>query len=292
MTIAMNVPSGAPGRSAAAATPARVLRRIPLPATEPPFDDELGRTVGRLQAVPVHGRIRYHTALVSAAADDPVLTPPRPARPAPGRPAPLADPASVDDPAPAGPKGARTGTGPSYLRLVRPSAAGISELLGGQRPAATAGGHIRVLVDSAALRSRMLGTDDADLAGPPVTAAGATMPDPRPLATQVVQAVVEILAGDRRVSQLAMWVDEEVYAAVAAAAPPIATRGTRGPSGPAANRVRPQDRPLVRSVHLSRPTDGVAEISARVQTGARSRAVALRLEQWRGRWRCNALTVG
>ena len=95
-----------------------------------------------------------------------------------------------------------------------------------------------------------------------------------------------------REDQLTAWVDEEVYAAVAAAAPDLSGAGPTLVRRPPAARIRLEDRPIVRSVHVTEPAAGVAEVVARVQTGARSKAIALRLEQWRGRWRCNALTVG
>ena len=115
------------------------------------------------------------------------------------------------------------------------------------------------------------------------------LPDPRPLAGQLAQAVVEVLAGARPLTQLLTRVDEQIYAELAALAPDPGTAPTFG-----RNRgvIRPEDRPRVRSVHVSRPATDVAEVTARVQTNGRSRAVALRLEEWRGRWRCSALVVG
>ena len=51
-------------------------------------------------------------------------------------------------------------------------------------------------------------------------------------------------------------------------------------------------RGVVRSVHVSLPADGVAEVAALVRRGARSTAVALRLEGLDGRWQCTALELG
>ncbi len=115
------------------------------------------------------------------------------------------------------------------------------------------------------------------------------LPDPRPLAGQLAQAVVEVLSGTRPLTQLLTRVDEQIYAELSALAPDPVTAPTFG-----RNRgvIRPQDRPRVCSVHVSRPAADVAEVAARVQTNGRSRAVALRLEEWRGRWRCSALVVG
>jgi hypothetical protein len=49
---------------------------------------------------------------------------------------------------------------------------------------------------------------------------------------------------------------------------------------------------VVRSVRVSEPTDGVAEVCAIVQQGPRCRAIALRLEGIDGRWQCTALQIG
>ena len=115
------------------------------------------------------------------------------------------------------------------------------------------------------------------------------LPDPRPVAGELAQALVEVLAGDRPVTQLCTRFDGQTYEELAARAPDPAP----GPRmGSARTAIPPWQRPRIRSVHLSRPADGVAEVTTRVQTNGRSRAVALRLEEWQGRWRCSALDVG
>lgn len=314
MTLAPDFPSipaddgdPAPGRPGHAP----VLHRVPVPVGEPPFDDELGLLPAARSRLPATGRVVYLTrtpAVAAAAAGVPELAALVPAGIAA---APLTPVASAGAPAggaaadlPATATPARSDPSmpaPARLHLVetrvrppaRPGRSGgsrdaVAGRTGGTTPQRPALGRDPVVVvDTAARRSRMLGIQEESLPVP-VPA----MPDPRPLATQIVQAVVEVLAGDRQVTQLVTWVDEEVYAAVAAAAPAasrVATAPLRRTTGA---RIRPQDRPMVRSVHLFEPVAGVAEVTARVQTGGRSRAVALRLEEWRGRWRCNALTVG
>lgn len=302
---------------------APVLRRLPLPVTEPPFDDQVGRTAGHPTAVGAQGRIVYLTG--TAPGPMPVLA-------AAGAAAVVVAPLTPTDTShAAAPQASVEGSRSFSARAVGPVVDSLVDVLEdplvafpvrlhlvtppvarrgspstrGVRPARSSRPTTplerpdpsdgfapgpRVDVDSTATRSRLLGTtDDADAAS---RAAAAPLSDPRPLAAQVVQAVAEILAGDRQLTQLTAWVDEEVYAAVAAAAPAVAR--TPAPSarrtGPV--RTRPEDRPMVRSVHVCQPGPGVAEVIARVQTGGRSCAVALRLEGWRGRWRCNALTVG
>ncbi len=113
--------------------------------------------------------------------------------------------------------------------------------------------------------------------------------DPRPVAGELAQAVVEVLAGDRPVTQLLTRFDDRTYGQLAARAPDPVTHPTLRS---ARAGVHPWERPKIRTVHVSCPADGVAEVTARVQTNGRSRAVALRLEEWEGRWRCSALDVG
>ena len=48
----------------------------------------------------------------------------------------------------------------------------------------------------------------------------------------------------------------------------------------------------VRTVRVCEPAEAVAEICATVETGRRVRALALRLEEHHGRWRCTRLQLG
>ncbi len=306
MTMASDYRSVAPAAAQAAGAPfapgAPILRRVPLPAAEPPFDDELATrgapsrpgSDGRVVYLPRPGdRSSAPGGLRTGVLDD--VAAPAVAAVDAGAP-PTAAPARLRlVGAPTSRAGRRSparplaGTGAAHAlhRLYEP--AGTPPSPG---PAAGFGPGPVVCVDSATQRSRLLGSvEDLD---PARTCSVPPRPlgDPRPVAAQVIQAVVEVLAGDRQVTQLTAWVDEEVYAAVVAAAPDLSTKASTLVRRPSAARIRLEDRPIVRSVHVSEPAAGVAEVIARFQTGARSRAIALRLEQWRGRWRCNALTVG
>lgn len=91
-------------------------------------------------------------------------------------------------------------------------------------------------------------------------------------------AVVETVTGDRSLAQLTRWLTPDAYDRLAA---DIGTPPTAG-----------QPRPRLLSVHVSTPTTGVAEVCGRVRSAGRSRALALRLEQQRGRWVCTALQLG
>ena len=133
---------------------------------------------------------------------------------------------------------------------------------------------------------RLVGAPDAAEAldevefGPQPTPRAA-LPEPRHWAGRFVQAVVEVIGGDRPASQLVRWTSTEVYDDVACRVLP------GGPAGSAAPA-----RAVVRSVYVTEPADGVAEVTALVRRGLRCTAVALRLEGMDGRWQCTALELG
>jgi hypothetical protein len=100
-----------------------------------------------------------------------------------------------------------------------------------------------------------------------------------------VQASAEIVGGDRPVSQLLRWTTSRVYADLQRRAQLVARAGGHEPGVRLVQPVRPQ----VMSVHASFVGPTVAEASARIRYGARSRAVALRFERRRDRWVCTAM---
>jgi hypothetical protein len=103
--------------------------------------------------------------------------------------------------------------------------------------------------------------------------------DPAVWAAQLVAGILEVLAGARSVSQLAMLLSPEVYAVINAHAQRLAA-------------LTPRHRPLVRSVRVCMPTDEIAEAAVIIQGAKRSRAIALRLEVQHGRWRATAIVFG
>lgn len=105
-----------------------------------------------------------------------------------------------------------------------------------------------------------------------------SLPDPRPLARQYVQAALETLAGRRPPAQLQQWSSPSLYADLIK--PPRQPIGGRAAA------------PAVTSVHVSEPADGIAEVAAVVRRGDRFHAVAARLEGVDGRWRFVHLQVG
>lgn len=102
------------------------------------------------------------------------------------------------------------------------------------------------------------------------------LPDPRPWAGRLILAALEAMAGRRSVQQLMPWTDELVYRQVSRAVRYGTARAVPG---------------VLRSIHVSEPADGVAEVCAIVSSADRTRAVAARLEGSDGKWRCTALHV-
>jgi hypothetical protein len=122
-------------------------------------------------------------------------------------------------------------------------------------------------------------------ATPRSTPLAAGVPDPRAWGSKLVQAVSEVLAGDRPISQLVRFTDEAVFTEL--------NRRVRllGLSTTATGRGA-KERSAVRSVRVCKPAVHVAEVAAHVRHGERSCAIALRMEIRRNRWVCTALELG
>lgn len=101
----------------------------------------------------------------------------------------------------------------------------------------------------------------------------------------VVRGVLEVFAGVREAEQLARWTTEEVYRAVVVRAG-LAARARSARRMPA-----PRDVHDIRSVHLFSPADGVVEATVIASARTRTRAIAVRIEGWDGRWRVTALAL-
>jgi len=99
------------------------------------------------------------------------------------------------------------------------------------------------------------------------------------------QAAVEIVGGDRPVSQLLRWSSGRVYADLQRRALLVARAGAHQP-GEA--RVQPV-RPRVASVRTCFVSSTAVEAGIRIRYGARSRALAARFELRQDRWVCTAL---
>lgn len=108
--------------------------------------------------------------------------------------------------------------------------------------------------------------------------------DPRIWAGRLVQAILEVLNGDRPPAQLVRWTSAEIYADMQRRV--HARARLRTPTLHAGGRA------TVRSVHVCQPATDIAEIAVTVLRAGRMSAVALRLEGVKGRWQCTALELG
>lgn len=119
----------------------------------------------------------------------------------------------------------------------------------------------------------------------PQPTSAAELPDPVPLLRSLTSGALEVLAGVREVDQLARWFSEEAFNALVVRVNLSArARSARG-QAPA----RPTFRIL--SIRCSAPVDNVVEAVSIVVGPARTRAVAIRLEGFDGRWRASSLAI-
>lgn len=109
-----------------------------------------------------------------------------------------------------------------------------------------------------------------------------TLPDPATWCRRLLVGLIETADGRRPLQQLAPLLSMSVCRGLGADFEQCAQMGTR-------HWLR---RAALRTVRATEPAEGVAELSATLDTGSRVRAVALRLEEHRGRWRCTRLQLG
>lgn len=111
------------------------------------------------------------------------------------------------------------------------------------------------------------------------------LPDPEPLLKNLTIGVLEVLAGVREVDQLARWLGEDAFHK-------LVTRANLSARARSARGLTPA-RPSYRivSTRCSSPADGVIEGVVITAGPARTRAVAVRLEGWDGRWRATSLAA-
>ncbi len=103
------------------------------------------------------------------------------------------------------------------------------------------------------------------------------LPDPMAWSARLAQAIAEIRTGLRPPQQLTRWATRSVMDELR--------------RSHASARDRTPTTVRVRSVHAGQPADGVVEATAVVTRGSRSRALALRLEGWDGKWVCVSADV-
>ncbi len=113
----------------------------------------------------------------------------------------------------------------------------------------------------------------------------AELPDAHDTAQRLAHMACEILAGTRQIDQLARWTTEDVFRSIADRA--LAAAQARRRSGTAVARIVVT---VIRTV-ISEPRDGIIEGVTLVRIGARTRAVATRLEGLDRRWRATVIAL-
>ena len=111
------------------------------------------------------------------------------------------------------------------------------------------------------------------------------LPNPEPLLNNLARGIVEAIGGMRELEQISRWVAPEVYT--------VLLQRTQHAARARAHRGVPTKRLNVRPIacHWQSPREGVVEAAVVIDLGSRSRAVSIRLEEFRGRWRAERLTV-
>ena len=116
----------------------------------------------------------------------------------------------------------------------------------------------------------------------------ATAPgDPTALCCAVAHAATEVLRGIRPIAQLVRSVSPEVYEQLEARLQVSTTARERRGAPPT-----PQSRSRVRRARVVRVGQDAAEASVVIDDVDRVRAIALRVELHRGRWRAVVLEIG
>jgi len=111
------------------------------------------------------------------------------------------------------------------------------------------------------------------------------LPDPTPLLYNLTQGVLEVIAGMRPVEHLARWVSEEAFRTLVIRSN-LATRARSARGAPATTS------PLVATtVRCTWPSATVVEATVVVAGRARTRAVAIRLDEFHGRWRATTVAL-
>ena len=105
---------------------------------------------------------------------------------------------------------------------------------------------------------------------------------------RVVQACVEIVGGDRPITQAVRWMSSPVYAQLNRRTTTLARVGGYAPGVARVQRVRPR----VTGVVSSCPSPDVVEAAVVVRTGHLARAVAVQFRLVEDRWLCTVLDFG
>lgn len=115
----------------------------------------------------------------------------------------------------------------------------------------------------------------------------ADLPDPGEMLKVLATGIVQVLAGERPVDQLAKMVTEDLYLQLRDAALVNIRKRMYGAAVKPKNRLQIE----VRRVKLGSPRDGVIESVVLLHSDSRTRAVAIRLEGLNARWQATMVNV-
>lgn len=137
----------------------------------------------------------------------------------------------------------------------------------------------------------------------PITRRPVPMPTPEPavpeeleaVARKVARGALEVLGGTRPLQQMARLLDTRSYERLQLRANLV--RSIEQASGSAcggstAVNTRLHRNVLIRSVRICPITPSIFEASVVAAEQKRARAIALRIERWRGQWRVTELQIG
>jgi hypothetical protein len=113
----------------------------------------------------------------------------------------------------------------------------------------------------------------------------AELGDPKPVLAFLAQTVIETLAGVRDIDQSARWLSDSVYQQLRQRS--LASKRARLEN----NQLTMRPNLVIGKISSFSPRDGVVEGVVIVHNRDRARAVAIRLEDYNGRWRAKSVAV-
>lgn len=164
-------------------------------------------------------------------------------------------------------------------RAPRPAVQGVLSLVVNDPVRYDSVGYDSVRYDAVGYDA--VGYDEEPARGPQPTSTR-DLPPAADWGGRLLRLVVEVMCGQRPRAQLLRWTTPAVHDQVLAQMLPRSRRGSTPKS----------QQPRISSVRVCEPVDGVAEVSAVVHGGHRTRAIALRMEGRDGRWQATVLETG
>jgi hypothetical protein len=130
--------------------------------------------------------------------------------------------------------------------------------------------------------------------GPMPTAEPEVPPELEALARKVARGALEVLGGTRPLQQMARLLDGRSYERLQLRSNLVRSidRAHAASSGDTAHALRLHRNVLIRTVRICGITPGIFEASVVAAEQKRARAIALRIERWRGQWRVTELEIG